>query len=58
MGKRRGRKGGGLRGMIRAAYRMLGAVNTVSHVLSGDPVKLGKHMMRRRTVRMGGRLIK
>lgn len=55
-GKRR--SGGGLRGMIRAAYRILGAVNTVSHILSGDPGRLLRHTARKRTVKFGGRLIK
>lgn len=59
MGKRRSRgKRGGLRALIRSGYRALGILNTASHVASGDPGRIVKHLLRRKTVKFGGSLIR
>lgn len=52
------RKRSGLRKSIRKAYRILGVLNTLSHLMSGDPGKVAKHLTRRRIAKLGGRLIK
>lgn len=53
---KRSRKG--LGGFIRAAYKLLGALNTLHVVSSGNPIKVGKHLARKRTVKFGGRIIR
>lgn len=58
MGKRR--KSSGLRKIIRGLYRTLGIINTATYVLGAgaNPVKLAKHLTRKRTSKFGSRLIK
>ena len=52
------RKKGGLGKFIRSAYRALGKLNTANVLLSGNAVKIAKHVTRKRTVKLGGRVVK
>lgn len=58
MGKRK--HSSGLRKIIRAAYRALGIVNTATYVLGAgaNPVKLAKHLTRKRTSKLGSRIVR
>lgn len=56
MGKRR--RTSGARKLIRALYKMLGAANTATYLVAGNPAKLAKHLTRKRTSKMGARIIK
>lgn len=58
MGRRR--KASGLRKIIRSLYRALGVVNTATYVVGAgaDPFRLAKHLTRKRTSKLGSRLIK
>lgn len=54
------RKRSGLRKALRGAYKLLGALNTASYVLgaANNPGALGKHIMRKRISKIGGRIVK
>jgi hypothetical protein len=58
MGKRR--KASGLRKIIRGLYRTLGIVNTATYVLGAgaNPGKLAKHLTRKRTSKLGSRIVR
>lgn len=58
MSKRR--KSSGARKIIRALYRALGMVNTATYVLGAGaaPLKLAKHLTRKRTSKLGSRIVK
>ena len=47
-----------LKRLIRKSYRALSVVNTADVVLSGNPVKIAKHLARKRTVKLGSHLVK
>lgn len=59
MGKRgpKRKRGRGIRGALSLGYKILGTVNTLATVGTGDLGKIGKHVTRRATVKLGGRLI-
>ena len=43
--------------LIRTLYRLLGLANTARHIASGNPERIARHLVRRQTVKLGGRLI-
>lgn len=48
------------RGILRSLYRALGVVNTLTYIVSAGarPGALVKHLARKKTSKVGGRLIK
>lgn len=56
MGRKRSTSGA--RKLIRALYRLLGAANTATYLLAGNPAKLAKHLGRKRTTKAGARILR
>lgn len=54
------KKRGGLRKLLRSVYRVLGMVNTGTYILGAGakPGALVKHLARKRTSKIGGRMFK
>lgn len=55
MGKRRSR--GIFSKAIAAGYKMLSRANTLHVLTSGDPVKISRHMTRKKTVKLGSKIV-
>lgn len=54
MGRRRK---GFLSKLIGKGYKALSLANTINVVLSGDPVRISRHMTRKKTVALGSKLV-
>lgn len=42
---------------ISSGYKLLSKANTVHVVMSGDPVKISRHLTRKKTVKLGSKII-
>lgn len=51
------KKRGLLSRFIRGSYKALSTLNTLNTLASGNPVKISRHLARKRTVKWGGSII-